>query len=200
MRYFMVLELCQTCSFGLIDSFPCALCQPIRNLRVTLLSDVANIGYNATKKIHYYGLKFSVLVSDNGFPIDYVVTSGSVYDGDVALELRTNSLISLIYGDEGYVDKQTKEDLICCGIRLISQLRKNMTRYSWFDNDRIRRLRKSIETIFSSLEKFGIESLRCRNIQTLKFKTEAILLIYSLMLEDSQNKFGISLKYSLGYA
>ncbi|MEG3271276.1 IS982 family transposase, partial [Streptococcus suis] len=24
MRYFMVLDLCQTCSFGLIDSFPCA--------------------------------------------------------------------------------------------------------------------------------------------------------------------------------
>ncbi|MFZ2714466.1 MAG: hypothetical protein WAX68_05225 [Streptococcus suis] len=71
MRYFMVLELCQTCSFGLIDSFPCASCQPIRNLRATLLSDVANIGYNATKKIHYYGLKFSVLVSDNDFPIDY---------------------------------------------------------------------------------------------------------------------------------
>ncbi|NQK48980.1 IS982 family transposase, partial [Streptococcus suis] len=23
MRYFMVLDLCQTCSFGLIDSFPC---------------------------------------------------------------------------------------------------------------------------------------------------------------------------------
>jgi len=50
MRYFMILDLCQTCSFGLIDSFPCALCQPIRNLRATLISEVADIGYNATKK------------------------------------------------------------------------------------------------------------------------------------------------------
>ncbi|HFR3671434.1 TPA: IS982 family transposase, partial [Streptococcus suis] len=48
MRYFMVLDLCQTCSFGLIDSFPCALCHPIRNMRATLLSEVADIGYNAT--------------------------------------------------------------------------------------------------------------------------------------------------------
>lgn len=120
MCYFMVLELCQTCSLGLIDNFLCALCQPIHNLRATLLSDVANIGYNATKKIHYYGLKFPVLVSDNGFPVDYVVTPASVYDGDVALELLTNSPISLIYGDKSYVDKQTKEDLICFGIRLIS--------------------------------------------------------------------------------
>lgn len=157
MRYFMVLELCQTCSFGLIDSFPCALCQPIRNLRATLLSDVAIIGYNATKKIYYYGLKFSVLVSDNDFPIDYVVTPASVYDGDVALELLTNSPISLIYGDKGYVDKATKVELAQYGMTLISQLRKNMTGYSWFDNYRISRLRKPIETVFSSLEEFGIE-------------------------------------------
>ncbi|AGL47186.1 hypothetical protein [Streptococcus suis] len=80
MRYFMVLDLCQTCSFGLIDSFPCALCHPIRNMRAILLSEVADIGYHATKKIHYYGLKFSVLVSDSGFPIDYVVTPASIYD------------------------------------------------------------------------------------------------------------------------
>lgn len=79
MHYFMVSDICQNCSFGLIDSFPCALCQPIRNLRATLLSDVANIGYNATKKLHYYGLKFSVLVSDTGFPIDYVVTLVAAY-------------------------------------------------------------------------------------------------------------------------
>lgn len=91
----MVLDLCQTCSFGLIDSFPCALCQPIRNLRAILLSDVANIGYNSTKKMHYYGLKFSVLVSDTGFPIDYVVTSASVYDSDVSFELQDTALSRL---------------------------------------------------------------------------------------------------------
>nr|WP_238385609.1 transposase [Streptococcus sp. S784/96/1] len=90
--YFMVSDSCQNCSFGLIDNFPCTLCQPIRHLRATLLSDVANIAYNATKKQYYYGLKFSVLVSDTGFPIDYVVTPASVYDGDVALELLENSL------------------------------------------------------------------------------------------------------------
>lgn len=120
----MVSDICQNCSFGLIDSFPCALCQPIRNLRATLLSDVANIGYNATKKLDYYGLKFSVLVSDTGFPIDYVVTLAAVYDGDIALELLENSSLSLIYGDKGYVDQTTKEVLEHYVIHLISQLRK----------------------------------------------------------------------------
>ncbi|HFI0462705.1 TPA: IS982 family transposase, partial [Streptococcus suis] len=139
MRYFMVLDLCQTCSFGLIDSFPCALCHPIRNMRATLLSEVADIGYNATKKIHYYGLKFSVLVSDSGFPIDYVVTPASIYDGDVALELLENSPFPIVYGDKGYVDRQIKAALADRGIQLISQLRKNMVGYSWLENYKISR-------------------------------------------------------------
>lgn len=52
----------------------------------------------------------------------------------------------------------------------------------------------------SSLEQLGIECLRYRNPQALKFRTEAILLTYSLMLETSQHDFGLSLKYSLAYA
>ncbi|ERJ74533.1 transposase, IS4 family [Streptococcus sobrinus W1703] len=196
----MVSSLCEISSFGLIDSFPCALCHPIRNLRASLLSEVANIGYNATKKIHYYGVKFSVLVSDRGFPLDYVVTSASVYDSQVAFELLEHSSIPLIYGDKGYIDKQVKKELANCGITLISQLRKNMADYSWFENYKISRLRKPIETVFSSLEQFGIENLRCRNLRALQFRVEAILLIYSLMLENSQNEFGLSLKYSKAYA
>ncbi len=200
MRYFIVLDLCQTCSFGLIDSFPYTLCHPIRNMRATLLSDVADIGYHATKKIHYYGLKFSVLVSDSGFPIDYAVTPASIYDGDVALELLESSPFPIVYGDKGYVDRQTKAALADYGIQLISQLRKNMMAYSWLENYQISRLRKPAETVFSSLEQFGMEALRCRNIQVLKFKTEAILFIYSLLLKSSHTEFGISLKYSLAYA
>lgn len=199
MRYFMVLEACQNSSFAIIDSFPCPLCQPIRNLRATLLSEVANIGYNATKKLHYYGLKFSVIVSDAGFPIDYVVTPASIYDSDVALELLENSPIPTIYGDKGYVDKKVKAELSNYGIRLITQLRKNMSGYSWFENDKISCLRKPIETVFSNLKQFGIEELRCRNLRALKFRVEAILLIYSLMLKTSHEEFGLSLRYSLAY-
>lgn len=33
MRYFMILDLCQICFFGVFDSFPFTLCHTIRNLR-----------------------------------------------------------------------------------------------------------------------------------------------------------------------
>ncbi|TFU28301.1 IS982 family transposase, partial [Streptococcus sp. WM07] len=51
----------------------------------------------------------------------------------------------------------------------------------------------------SSLEQFGIEDLRCRNLYALKFKVEAILLTYSLLLHQSQMENGFSLRYSLAY-
>lgn len=62
------------------------------------------------------------------------------------------------------MDQTTKEVLELYGIHLISQLRKNMANYSSFENHNISRLRKPIETVFSSLEQFGIEGLRSRNL------------------------------------
>ncbi|MDG4502685.1 transposase [Streptococcus suis] len=106
-------------------------------------------------------MKFSILVSDSGFPIDYVVTPASIYDGDVSLELLESSPFPIIYGDKGYVARQTKAALADYGIQLISQLRKNMMAYSWLENYKISRLRKPVETVFSSLEQFGMEALRC---------------------------------------
>nr|WP_238385923.1 transposase [Streptococcus sp. S784/96/1] len=71
---------------------------------IYLLQIQKTFGYHATK-IHYYSLKFSILVSDSRFPIDYVVTPASIYDGDVALELLENSLFPIIYGDKGRVSR-----------------------------------------------------------------------------------------------
>lgn len=84
--------------------------------------------------------------------------------------------LSVIYGDKGHVDKQVKSHLSQYGIKLMFQLRKNMTGYSWFVNYRISRLRMLIETVFSSIEQFGIECLRYRSLEVLKFRTEAIFL------------------------
>ena len=199
-RYYFVNSIVNECEFGIIDSFPCALCKPIRNCRSKLLESVANIGFNATKQIHYYGIKFSVVVGNNGFPINYVVTPASIHDNQIAYELLTSSPFSIVYADKGYVDQPLKEKLLMCGIKLITQLRENMSNYSKFENYKIWRLRKPIETVFSSLEQFGIEDLRCRNLYALKFKVEAILLTYSLLLHQSQTENGFSLKYSLAYA
>ncbi|PXZ25201.1 IS982 family transposase, partial [Lactobacillus helveticus] len=42
-------------------------CQPVRNYRVKIFHDIADIGYKATKKVYYYGFKVHAIVSDDGY-------------------------------------------------------------------------------------------------------------------------------------
>lgn len=82
----------------MIDSFPCPLCATIRNRRAKLFSEIANIGYNATKELYYYGVKISLIVDFKGFPIVYEVTSAFIHDVNMAYDLV-----------EQAPNKQTKE-------------------------------------------------------------------------------------------
>ncbi|MBJ6746712.1 transposase [Streptococcus sp. 121] len=75
-------------------------------------------------------MKFPVIVGDNGFPVNYVVTPVSVHDSQIAYELLISSPFSIIHGDKGYVTKSLKERLLWCGIRLMIQLSENMSNYS----------------------------------------------------------------------
>lgn len=74
-------------TMAIMDSFPLPLCQPIRNGRAKIFSEVANIGYNVTKKVYLYGFKIHMVVSVTGLILKYEVTPASVNDVKVAPEL-----------------------------------------------------------------------------------------------------------------
>ena len=78
----------------IIDSFPVLLFQPVRSHRVKFLNEAINIGYCASKKMWFYGLKVHLAVTESGYILDYLVTLASVHDIQVAEELlETVSLI-----------------------------------------------------------------------------------------------------------
>lgn len=86
-RFEYVKSLNTQSRYAIIDSFPCPLCATIRNRRAKLFSEIANIGYNATKELYYYGFKISLSVDSKGFPIAYEVTSASIHDVNMAYDL-----------------------------------------------------------------------------------------------------------------
>lgn len=59
--------------------------------------------------------------------------------------------------------------------------------------------RKKIETVFSSLEKLGIQNFRSHSILGFESRLESLLLVYCLMLDKARERFGNTLEYSLGY-
>jgi hypothetical protein len=53
--------------YVVLDSAPIFLCDTVRNLRAKTFSGVANIGFNATKHVHFYGLKLHVEMTNQGY-------------------------------------------------------------------------------------------------------------------------------------
>ncbi|MHD0384287.1 transposase [Enterococcus faecium] len=59
--------------------------------------------------------------------------------------------------------------------------------------------RKTVETVFSSLEKLGCQNFNSRSVKGLESRFESILLAYSVLLSRAQRRFEGTLRYSLGY-
>ena len=74
------LKELNTQSRYLIDSFPVAVCKNIRIKRSKLLKGEAYRGYNASKRQYFYGFKVQVVTTQNGTPVDYYITAGSIHD------------------------------------------------------------------------------------------------------------------------
>ena len=90
---------------GIVDSFPIPVCQTSRNLRAKLFKNKADIGFNVTKKISFYGFKAHVEINFDGYILNYVITKASIHDTKEAPELIMSSPCHHILADVGCVGK-----------------------------------------------------------------------------------------------
>ena len=104
-------EMLPSDKLAIIDSFPLPLCQPIRNHRATIFKGLADIGYNASKHLCFYGFKVHMLVILSGYILNYVVTPASTRDIKVVYELLEECKQSVILGDLGYLSSELKKAL-----------------------------------------------------------------------------------------
>jgi len=184
--------------FAIIDSFPSPLCKYVRNRRAKVLSEIADIGYNSTKKVYFYGLKISAMVTKTGFPLTYTVTKASIHDVNMAETLALDCPIEKLLGDKGYISSNIQERLLDQGIELSTPLKRNSKNSDKIDDSLLLEHRKVIETVFSSWENLGIQNFKSRSLLGFESRLESILLVYCLMLSKAQERYGETLKYSLG--
>ncbi|HEM5213268.1 TPA: IS982 family transposase [Streptococcus suis] len=174
-------EMLPSDKLAIIDSFPLPLCQPVRNHRATIFNGLADIGYNASKHLWFYGFKVHMLVTLSGFILNYVVTPASVHDIKVVYELLEGCKQSVILGDLGYLSSELKKDLEQEGYHLWAPFRKNMTGSEEHNNWKVMAMRRTIETRFSELCRlFDIEHTLTRGIAGLQLQIEQIILAHNL--------------------
>lgn len=168
-------------SIVIIDSFPLPLCQPVRNHRVKILNGLADIGYNASKQMWFYGFKVHMLVTLSGYILNDVVTPASVHDIRAVDELLENCRQPFILGDLGYLSQSLKEELIKRGYHLWTPWRQNMQGSTEHNNWKLLAMRRTIETRFSELcSLFGIEHTLARGLAGIQLMLEQIILTYNL--------------------
>lgn len=165
----------------IIDSFPLPLCQPVRNLRTRIFNDLADIGYNASKNLWFYGFKVHMLVTLSGYILNYVVTPASVHDIRAVNDLLENCRQPYIIADLGYLSRELKDNLEQKGYHLWTPLRQNMAGAKQHNHGKLMAMRRTIETRFSELcALFDIEKTLARVATGLQLRIEQIVLIYNL--------------------
>ncbi|RRA77598.1 IS982 family transposase, partial [Streptococcus agalactiae] len=156
-------EMLPSDRLAIIDSFPLPLCQPVRNHRATIFKGLADIGYNASKHLWFYGFKVHMLVTLSGYILNYVVTPASVHDIKVVYELLEGCKQLVILGDLGYLSSELKKDLEQEGYHLWTPFRQNMVGAEEHNDWKVMAMRRTIETRFSELCRlFDIEQTLAR--------------------------------------
>ncbi len=148
------LKQLNTESRYMIDSFPVAVCKNIRIPRCKLLQHQAYRGYNASKRLYFYGFKVQVVTTADGIPVDYLITAGSIHD-NTALQAMQLHLPegSEVYADSAYTHYEL-EDLYkqCDQVRLLVERKVNSKRPDTAALQFLKKhWRKRIETTFSEI-------------------------------------------------
>ena len=164
--------------FLIIDSFPVPVCHPVRNYRAKIFRGSTDIGYNATKKQYYYGFKVHMIVSSDGYLLNYIVTKASVHDSKVAEELILNTmpLEHFLLADVGYVSRQLHTDLVSDGYELCTPFRQNMAGAKKHNSRILKAIRRTIETDFSLLKYYNAENNRARSLASFQERLEVAIL------------------------
>lgn len=153
------------------DSMPIVMAKGVRGATAKVATEIANLGYCATKKMYYYGLKLhnlNVVASSNHLPHPALSTlsSASAHDYNVFKnELLHQARNSKCYLDSAYYDLSNKEfieqeyNVTICAIAKRKRGQIELFFDQKLQNTAISRLRQPIEGFFNwIIEKTDIQN------------------------------------------
>lgn len=113
----------------IVDTYPIAACDNIRISRCKLYACEDYRGYKASKRRYFYGLSIHMMVTQEGYPVEFFLTCPSVTD-TTGLELFDFDVPkgSLIVGDKAYNYYVIEDVLEDAGIQLRPIRKKNSKR------------------------------------------------------------------------
>ena len=145
-------------------------CLPVCHLkRSSMNKTFKNIAeYGRTSVGWFFGLKFHLVINNQGELIGFKITRGNKHDA-TAGESLLQCLQGIVFGDKGYIGKELFSRLLKTGLKLITRTRKNMKpkNYSHFEKQLLDQ-RGIIETVINHFKhRFHIWHTRHRSVLNL---------------------------------
>lgn len=161
-----------------IDSMPLPVCKPVRAKRGKIIHGKMYRGRCHTKREAYFGFRLHLVCSSAGMPVAFDILPASWHDL-VPVQHLTAQLPkrAKVLADRGYVsDYDANLCYLFGGIAFIPHHRRNMIPNSDAHQALIRKHRPMIETVYSQLEKMGVQRLHNRTLIGRFLKVYASLL------------------------
>jgi hypothetical protein len=137
-----------------IDSFPVPVCDNIRITRNKLFDPKRFRGLIASKRRYFLGFRVHMIATANRLPVEFKILPGAENDAKGAQKLAFNLPHgSVVFGDKAYSNYTHEDNLKKTKNIDLEPLRKSNSRRMRDTGDEmiIKRKRKPIETLFSSI-------------------------------------------------
>jgi hypothetical protein len=166
-----------------LDSFPVALCDNIRISRCRLAQGTQFRGYLASKRRYFFGLRVQVVVTVDGFPVEFSVLPGSLSDIEglatlaLCLPVEADVAADAAYTYYEWEDELEESD----GVRLLVGRRRNSKRRDVpVVHDYKQWLRRRIETVFGEITKLFPKKLHATTLAGFILKISLFLFAYQI--------------------
>lgn len=158
----------------IIDTCPLPVCRYWRANRCRKVRGKSYFGYCASQNMHYFGFQLHLVCDTRGIPVAFEVLPAR-WDELCPLQYLLADLPeqSDVVADKGYIsDYDWRLAYYYGGVTIHTEYRKNMRgEVNWL----VRQHRKTVETVFSQLEKMGIQRLHARTLDGFYLKVMASL-------------------------
>lgn len=166
----------------IVDSLPVPVCDNIRIARCHLYRDEAFRGYIASKRRYFYGVRLHVIVTAQGYPVEFTLAPGAVTDLTafkmLPLDLPESATV---YADRAYTEYPLEDAWAAANRQLVVQRRKNSHRPHppWLTY-LCTHIRKQVETTFSTIAELMPKCIRAVTPRGFELKVGLFLLAFAI--------------------
>jgi len=171
--------------YFVVDSFPVKAYENHKSFRARIFRGKAYHGYSASKKQYFFGIKVHMIIDEDGVPIEFCFTPGSISDitglKSLSCELPDGSIL---FADKAYTSYSLEDDLQeMANIRLVAKRKINQKRQhspclEFILNCKMNR----IETVFRNIVSRIPRSIKARTEKGFYLKVTFFILAHVISL------------------